>query len=100
MELTDKFSRTIILTDERWKHITDNHPEIKNLLKELQGTLEEPDIVKTSINNKDVVLFYKLYEHIYNGNYMCVVVKPNDELIITAYITDRIKRGEIEWKKN
>lgn len=100
MELIDKFNRTIILTVERWKHITVNHPEIKNLLKELQGTLEEPDIVNTSINNKDVVLFYKFYEHIYKGKYMCVVVKPNDELIITAYITDRIKRGEVEWIRN
>jgi len=31
---------------------------------------------------------------------MCVVVKLNDESIITAYIADRIKRGEVVWKKN
>ncbi len=30
---------------------------------------------------------------------MCVVVKLNEKLIITAYITDRIKRGDVIWTK-
>jgi hypothetical protein len=39
-------------------------------------------------------------KHIYNGKYMCVVVRLEEKLIATAYITDRIKEGEIVWKKN
>ncbi|MCD4799923.1 MAG: hypothetical protein K8R19_13070 [Methanosarcinales archaeon] len=100
MEFVNKFNRNIRLTNERWKHITDTHPELQNLLNELGGALKEPEIVKNSVNNEDVVLFYRFYEHIYKGKYMCVVVKLNDESIITAYITDRIKRGEVVWKKN
>lgn len=100
MEFVNKFNRNIRLTNERWKHITDTDPELQNLLNELGGALKEPEIVKNSVNNEDVVLFYRFYEHIYKGKYMCVVVKLNDESIITAYITDRIKRGEVVWKKN
>jgi len=66
---------------------------------ELSGALKEPDIVKNSANDEDVVLFYRFYEHIYKGKYMCVVVKLNEKLIITAYITDRIKRGDVIWTK-
>ncbi len=31
---------------------------------------------------------------------MCVVVALDKELVVTAYITDRIKNGEIIWTKN
>ena len=99
LEFVDKFNRNIRLTNERWKHIADTHPELKNLLNELSGALKEPEIVKNSANDEDVVLFYRFYEHIYKGKYMCVVVKLNEKLIITAYITDRIKRGDVIWTK-
>lgn len=67
MEFVNKFNRNIRLTNERWKHITDTHPELQNLLNELGGALKEPEIVKNSVNNEDVVLFYRFYEHIYKG---------------------------------
>ncbi|KAF5423339.1 MAG: hypothetical protein C5S41_07565 [Candidatus Methanomarinus sp.] len=49
MEFVDQFNRKIKLTNERWKHITDTHPELKELLKELSGTLENPELIKSSI---------------------------------------------------
>ncbi len=48
----------------------------------------------------DIVLFYRYYKHIYEGKHMSVVVRLDDRSIITAYITDRIKRGDVLWKKN
>jgi len=46
------------------------------------------------------VLFYRHYKHIYEGKYMCVVVRLDEKSIVAAYITDRIKSGDVIWKKN
>lgn len=100
MEFIDCFNRKITLAEERWNHIEATHPELKGILKELEGTLMEPELIKRSIYSESVVLFYRYYEHIYEGKYMCVVVRLDEKSIVTAYITDRIKSGEIIWKKN
>ena len=63
-------------------------PEIKELMKELEGALIDPELIKRSVYNKNVVLFYRHYKHIYRGKYMCVVVRLDDKSIVTAYITD------------
>jgi len=100
MELIDRFSRRIMLTDERWNHIAETHPELKDMLEYLKGTLEDPELIKRSIYNENVMLFYRYYGHIYEGKYMCIAVRLDEESIVTAYITDRIKKGEVVWKKN
>ncbi len=100
MEFSDRFNRRIKLTEEGWNHITETHPELKGMLKELEGALENPELIKKSAYNENVVLFYRYYEHIYEGKHICVVVKLDNESIVTAYITDRIKGGEIVWKKS
>ncbi len=100
MELIDRSGRRIKLTEESWKHIAGTHPEIKDMLKDLKGAVEDPELIKRSIYNENVVLLYRYYEHIYEGKYMCVVVGLDEESIVTAYITDRIKKGEVIWKRN
>ena len=100
MDFIDIFNRRIGLPDERWNHIIDTHPEIKELLKELEGALLDPELIKRSVYNENVVLFYRHYKHIYEGKYMCVVVRLDEKSIVTAYITDRIKSGDVIWKKN
>lgn len=100
MEFNDWFSRSIKLTEERWNHISETHPEIKGMLEDLKNALKDPDLIKRSAYDGNVVLFYRYYRHIYEGKYICVVVRLDEESIITAYITDRIKKGEIIWKKN
>ena len=100
MEYIDCFNRKFGLSDERWNHIIDAHPEIKELRRELEGALIEPELIKRSVYNENVVLFYRHYKHIYEGKYMCVVVRLDEKSIVTAYITDRIKSGDIIWKKN
>ncbi len=100
MEFVDNFNRKIGLSNERWNHITDTHPETKDLMKELERTLADPELIKRSVYNENVALFYRHYMHIYEGKYLCVVVRLDEKSIVTAYITDRIKSGEIIWKKN
>jgi len=100
MDFIDRFNRRITLTEERWNHITETHPEVKGMLKDLEETVKDPDLIKKSLFSEDVVLFYRYYKHIYKGKHMSVVVRLDYRSIITAYITDRIKRGDVLWKKN
>ena len=44
MEFIDSFNRIFGLSDERWNHIIDTHPEIKELMKELEGGFDRPRI--------------------------------------------------------
>ena len=47
-----------------------------------------------------MTLYYRYYaQTIVGGKWFCIVVKQlkNDAFIITAYLTDRIKKGEILW---
>lgn len=62
-------------------------------------TLEAPDEVRSSISDPgSVILYYRRYTQTPVGDkYMCVVVKVSgeDAFVITAYMTDILKEGEI-----
>lgn len=99
--LTDRFNKKILLSDIRWKHITIAHPEMKKYRKEIVETVSESDLIRQSIYSKSVYLYYRHFPNILQGKYMVAVVKANeDKFVITAYITDKIKRGEETWKKD
>lgn len=65
-------------------------------------TLLEPDLVIQSQSDETVRLFHRLYQGLGIGDkYLCVVVKYMEDtvFIITAYFTDKVKRGEVLWTK-
>lgn len=98
----DLHTRQIRLTSERQEHIETDHPEMFGQLGRIQDTLMNPDVVIRSRTDPSVELFHRYYDITpVTEKYLCVVVKVlNDDLfIITAYFTDKIKRGEIVWKK-
>lgn len=99
--MKDIFGNEIVLTTERRECIITKHPEIKPYKDKIKMVLQEPDLVKKSKRDEKVFLYYKYFEEILGGKYLLVVVKINkSNFIITAYITDRIKEGEIIWRKN
>lgn len=102
MRFRDMFGRTVELSLGCLTHISETHPEIKGRTDVINETLKSPDIVKRSVYASNVLLFYKYYKYIYNGKYICIVIKILDEgcFISTAYITDKVKRGEMVWKRN
>lgn len=56
--------------------------------------------VARSRNDEEVRLYYRFYpETRGDGKFLCVVVKfrEEDAFIITAYLTDKIKEGEVLW---
>ncbi len=65
----------------------------------VKDTLKDPDIIIRERIDPNVYIYYKCYKKFY---YICVVVKHlnNEGYIITAYITDRLKRGEKIYEKN
>jgi hypothetical protein len=57
--------------------------------------LENPELIKSSIYDDDVILFYKFYEYICEGKYICVVMNLCEEIVITSYITNKRTKSSL-----
>lgn len=94
--LIDYEGRKIRLTEERWQHIL-SHPEMKNLSSLIIETVSKPELVRQSNTDQTVYLYYCYQtQTIVGDKWLCVVVKllDNDAFVITAYLTDRLKKGK------
>jgi len=100
-ELRDVWGKAVTLTVERRAHLLE-HPEMREQEDKLAETLREPDVVIQSQSDDTVSLFYRLYTGLAIGDkFLCLVVKytPAYAFIITAYFTDKVKRGGVLWKR-
>jgi len=96
----DRFNNTLVLTDEQWQHIIEQHPEIGSYKDKIIEVLKTPEVVKRSKRDKDTFLYYKYYKNIYEGKYILVVAEVKlKKAILTCYLTDRVKEGDFIWKK-
>ena len=89
------------LTDERLAHILEN-PEMAGLESAIEETLARPETVIESFSDPEARLYYCFYIGTRVGDkYLCVVVKGSrdDAFVLTAYLTDRVKRGVQIWPK-
>ena len=101
MLFTDYAGRTIRLTDERRAHLLE-HPEMIELEPMLSQAIALPDVVIRSRTDDTVQLYYRdAATEAFGDKLLCVVIKhlPDDAFVITAYLTDKIKTGEVLWKK-
>ena len=99
--LRDHEGLAIRLTDERLAHILE-HPEMKNMANAIEETLLHPERVVESFSDPQARLYYRFYFGTLVGDkYVCVIVKVSidDAFVLTAYLTDRIKRGVTIWPK-
>ena len=93
---------TVRTTEKYWKLITEfKHPIIKIYEKEVKETLEEPDEIRRSKIDEKVLLYYRQYKSLEN-RYICVLIKRLNSkgFIVTAYLADKIKRGDVIWQKD
>jgi hypothetical protein len=93
--LFDLDGLAIRLTDERRRHILE-HPEMAEMEAAIEETLLDPQNVVQSITDTEVRLYYRFYfRTIVGGKYLCVVVKiaESGAFVLTAYLTDRMKKG-------
>lgn len=88
---------SIEFTDERRLHILKTHPELKPHMNKISKVLAMPDEIRISRIDNTALLFYKYFANIKGGKYITVTVKTERirNFILTAYITDRIRIGEI-----
>ena len=100
--LNDYQGRSVRLTDERLAHILE-HPEMASVASWIDETLADPDTVAESVSDPLVALYYRWYTTTPVGpKWLCIVVKVElaDAFVITAYLTDRIKRGAVLWQRS
>lgn len=99
--LKDYRNLSLRLTDERKKHILE-HPEMLSMFDTIEQTLIHPEKVIQSLSDPTVQLYYRFYRNTVVGDkHLCVIVKRNQEdaFILTAYLTDTIKKGFIQWEE-
>ena len=62
--------------------------------------MRAPEVVHESTSDPAARLYYRFYHRtIGGGKYLCVVVKVTgeDAFVVTAYLTDRLKKGRVVW---
>jgi hypothetical protein len=68
----------------------------------IEETLRTPERVVGSLSDPQARLYYRFYfGTMVGGKHLCVVVKivNEDAFVLTAYLTDRVKRGVALWPK-
>ncbi len=97
--LRDFRGMPVRLSDERLVHILE-HPEMEGLEAAIAETLAKPECVIQSLSDERARLYYRYYLGTRVGDkFLCVVVKltDGDAFVLTAYLTDRVKRGTLVW---
>ena len=101
IEFTDYWGRTIRYPEERQVHVAYNHPYMEHHPELVQETLADPDEVRMSQEDPStVILYYRWYWNTSVGaKYVRVVVKllDRDAFVMTAHVTDNIRRGVRIW---
>ncbi|MEX0599221.1 MAG: hypothetical protein WD205_01180, partial [Rhodothermales bacterium] len=90
------------LTDERWKHISENHPEVVDMRSEILETLAEPDLIQEGDSGE--LLAVRRYEKTPLTSKFLIVpyreVSSEDGFILTAYLTSRPSNSRtVTWKR-
>ena len=71
--------------------------------EEIERTLAGPERVVESVSDSESRLYYRhQVQTLVGPKYLCVVVKvrPDDAFVITAYLTDKVKKGTPIWPKD
>jgi hypothetical protein len=101
--LTDYLGRKVRFTTERRRHILKNHPEMMEWVDKIGNVLAHPERVVRSRSDPEAELYYVWQPRTRIGSkYLCVVVivREHDAFVLTAYLTDSIKKGRVLWPRN
>ena len=102
ISVNSKNNRLNRLTDERSRHISENHPEMKNCISWILETIEDPDLILAGDFSELIAV--KLFERtpVTYDKYLTVVYKETSKLdgfILTAYFSRSINKiRKIVWK--
>ncbi len=64
--------------------------------------LRAPELVRRSRHEQTVLVYYRFYGTLFGGKYVAVVMREEGRhgAVLTAYVTDAIKRGETVWRRD
>lgn len=97
-EVKSSLGKMIRTTKPYWQKIVKNkHPKMRGKQSTVMKTLRCPEQIRISKSDDSIHLYYLPYKEYF----LCVVAKHlnEDGFIVTAYITDTIKEGELVWEK-
>jgi len=85
-------------SEEYWQKLLIKHPDIADLEAEVIQTLTNPDEIRQSSRDPNIVLFYLTLKA---KRWVVAVARRlnGDGFLITAYQTDAIKEGDLIWHK-
>ena len=89
-----------------WQHIAHRHPEVIPYAEQIEATLRDPDEMRRSRKKLSTWLYYRRLVHrdtsrdSVSARYVCVVVDSAEGEVKTTYLTDRIKQGEVRWRRD
>lgn len=98
--LTDHEGRKIRLTTERREHIL-KHPEMVDQFERVSETLGVPETVVATSADNTVHVYHRYYESTpVTSKFLQVAVKllENDAFVLTAFFSQRKKKGITLWK--
>ena len=90
--LRDFQGRAIRLTQERLTHILE-HPEMAGMEQAIEEALVRPERVVESFSDPQARLYYRFYVGTRVGD------SDEDAFLLTACLTDTIKKGVQLWPK-
>jgi len=97
-EIITPLNFTVRTSEEYWEKLIVKHPDIADLELEIQQALANPDEIRRSSRDPNVLLFYLVLKE---RRWVVAVARRlnSDGFLITAYQTDAIKEGESLWHK-
>ena len=88
----------VVCSSEDWQRISGiKHPPLRGRIRDVERTLAEPDEIRRSRKDPDVMLFHRRQ----GARWVCAVVHHGRFVgrLITAYPADKVKQGDLLWRK-
>ncbi|HBH96246.1 MAG TPA: hypothetical protein DDX89_00425 [Candidatus Omnitrophica bacterium] len=98
MVFEDVFGHRLHLDEDRRRHILTEYPEVRPYLNRLGEVFRAPEWVKQSRRDPHARLYYRFYADVLGGKYLLGIAKISvRSVVLTFYVTDSIKHGELLW---
>ncbi|MGF1519114.1 MAG: hypothetical protein ACFCVB_15125 [Nodosilinea sp.] len=97
-EILTPLNFSVRTSDDHWQRLITKHPDIADLEAKVRQALAEPDEIRQSSRDVNVLLFYLTLKQ---RRWVAVVARRlnGEGFLITAYQTDAIKEGTQLWHK-
>lgn len=97
---TDVLGETVVLSDSVRAVILLKHPEVSEFINRIGDALLTPSEIRQSVHDERVILYYRYEDQVLAGKFVVVVVKRVERnFVSTMYATDKVKSGDVIWKK-